>query len=174
MELKWMEKHRSLVEKIIKYGNAYAFCYNKQKSYGTNETFSASQIQTLEYILEAEDSDQTMSQMAVRLGVSKSTFSKNVKSLVEKGLLEKFYCNDNRKNIYVKPTQKGRETYNQYTQYVYELAFKDMFDIADEIPADSIEKFEQMLDLFSERLIWFTKKLDDDGQENKKVFTKIE
>ena len=79
LELKWMEKHRSLVEKIIKYGNAYAFCYNKQKSYGTNETFSASQIQTLEYILEAEDSDQTI-QMAVRLGVANQLFQ-NVKVL---------------------------------------------------------------------------------------------
>lgn len=169
-----MEKHRSLVEKLIKYGNAYAFCYNKQRSYGTSESFSASQIQTLEYILEAEDSDQTMSEMAARLGVSKATFSKNVKSLVEKELLEKFYCNNNRKNIYVKPTQKGRDTYNQYTQYAYETVFKELFYIADEISAESIEKFEQMLDIFSENLIWVSKKPEDDNQDDKKVFTKIE
>jgi len=173
MELKWMEEHRSLVEKLIKFGNSYAFVYNKQKSYGTNEHFSASQIQTLEYILEAENSDETMSQMAARLGVSKATFSKNVKSLMEKGLLEKFYCNSNRKNIYVKPTLKGRETYEQYTNYVYNIVFKHLFDIANKISSEDIEKFKEMLEVFSERMIWLLNKSDDD-EMSEKIFTKIE
>lgn len=63
MKLDWMGDHRELVEKIIKYGNAYSNTYKPQRSYGTDMTFSAAQIQTLEYILEAEDQEEKMSEM---------------------------------------------------------------------------------------------------------------
>ena len=105
-EIRLMGDHRELIEKIIKYGNAYSNTYKLERSYGTDMMFSASQIQTLEYILEAEDKEEKMSEMAARLGVSRSTFSKNVKNLTEKGLLEKFHLSGNRKDIYVKPSDE--------------------------------------------------------------------
>lgn len=173
MELKWMEQYRSFVEKLIQYGNVYAFLFRKQKSFGTKETFSALQIQTLEYILESENGDETMTEMAKRLGVSKATFSKNVKILMEKGLLEKFHCNGNKKNIYVKPTQKGRQTYEEYTKFIYELVFKDIFRIADTIAPEDREKFEELLSVFSERILWY-KDADSDEASEGRVFTKVE
>ena len=51
MKLEWMNKHRELVEKIIKYANAYAHIYNKQMDYHASVDFSAAQIQVLEYVL---------------------------------------------------------------------------------------------------------------------------
>lgn len=158
MKLEWMSKHRSLVEKLIRYGNAYASVYRLQRDYETGIYFSAAQIQTLEYILESEDRNEKMSSMAKRLGVKNSAFSKNVNKLVEKGLLEKYQYSDNQKNIYVKATDKGREVYNKYTEFVFNEIFEEIFGIADNIAPEDIEKFEKILDKFSDKLIWYGRK----------------
>ncbi|WFA88025.1 MarR family winged helix-turn-helix transcriptional regulator [Paenibacillus amylolyticus] len=158
MKLDWMGDHRELIEKIIKYGNAYSNTYNLQRSYGTDMMFSASQIQTLEYILEAEDKEEKMSEMAARLGVSRSTFSKNVKNLTEKGLLEKFHLSGNRKDIYVKPSEKGREVYAKYTEFVRELCFDEIFKYADQISEADKQNFVRIMDLFADVLVWYGEK----------------
>lgn len=170
MKLEWMGNHRALIEKIIKYGNAYSNTYKLQRSYGTDVMFSASQIQTLEYILEAEDKDEKMSEMAARLGVSRSTFSKNVKHLTEKGLLEKYHLSGNRKDIYVKPSAKGREVYEQYTQFVRKLCFNEIFQYADNISEEDKETFIRILDLFANVLLW----LGDKEQEPQRKLIKID
>ena len=158
MKLDWMGDHRELVEKIIKYGNAYSNTYKLQRSYGTDMTFSAAQIQTLEYILEAEDQEEKMSEMAARLGVSRSTFSKNVKNLTEKGLLEKYHLSGNRKDIYVKPSDKGREVYMKYTAFVRELCFDDIFKLADRITEADKKSFIRIMDLLADVLLWYGEK----------------
>ena len=50
-----------------------------------------------------------------------------------KGLLEKYHLSGNRKDIYVKPSAKGREVYTKYTAFVRELCFDDIFKLADQI-----------------------------------------
>lgn len=153
MKLEWMGNHRSLIEHLIRFGNAYSSAYKVQQSYGTGHTFSASQIQTLEYILESEDKDEKMSEMAERLGVSRSTFSKNVKILTDKGLLEKYKLRGNNKDIYVKPSSKGHEVYREYVVFIQEKCFHEMFALLDHIPEESKANFERVLQCFSETLL---------------------
>ncbi|WMJ81522.1 helix-turn-helix domain-containing protein [Clostridium sp. MB40-C1] len=102
MELEWMRKYRNFVEKIIKFGNSYAQSYKTEYNYNTSIKFSASQLQVVEYILENEENHQNMSEIASRLGISPSAFSKNVNKMVKKGLLEKFHTSDNRKDVIIK------------------------------------------------------------------------
>ena len=166
MKLEWMDKHRQLVEKIIKYGNAYAHIYNRQIDYRANVFFSASQIQVLEYVLENED--QKMSEIAKRLGVNRSAFSKNVKKLMDKELLEKFRCNNNQKDIFLKVTPQGKIVYDQYSKFIYERCFKDMFEVADQIPADYLEMMAKMIDVFADRIISVS------NEEDERVYTKID
>lgn len=165
MKLVWMEKHRQLVEKLIKYGNAYAHIYNRQMNYQAEMDFSAAQIQVLEYVLENED--EKMSEIAKRLGVSRSAFSKNVKKLMEKGLLEKFRCNNNQKDIFLKVTELGKTVYEQYSAFIYEACFKELFEIADQIPAESIALITRLMDVFADRIIAM-----DQGEEQR-IYTRI-
>lgn len=102
MKLEWMGEYRDFVEKMIKYGNAYATRCQKEHYFGSEILFSPSQLQTMEYILESEDQHQSMVEIAARLGVSPATFSRNVKRMVEKGLLEKYHLEGNRKTVIVK------------------------------------------------------------------------
>lgn len=158
MQLEWMQSHRALVEKIIKYGNAYANTYRLQRDYMTGVYFSASQIQTLEYILENEERNDKMTQMAKRLGVKPSAFSKNVNKLVEKELLEKYRYSDNQKNIYLKVTDKGREVYTNYVDFVVRECFGEMFKHADQMSEADRVHMGEILDIFAETLIWYGQK----------------
>ena len=165
MKLEWMDKHRQLVEKIIKYGNAYAHVYNKQMDYHAGIDFSAAQIQVVEYVLENED--QKMTEIAKRLGITRSAFSKNVKKLMDKGLLEKFRCNNNQKDIFLKVTPYGKMVYEEYSGFIYERCFKEMFEVADQIPQEYVVMMKKMLNIFADRIISFG------IEDEKRVYTKI-
>lgn len=150
MKLEWLGEYREIIEKIIKFGNSYASRYQKESYAGTPVLFSAIQLQTMEYILENEEKHQNMAEVAARLGVSPSAFSKNVKKMLEKGLLEKYHTANNRKNVVVKISPLGRKIYADYSKYALEHHFKPLFQILDEIPKEYIEKFAQVLDRWAE------------------------
>ncbi|WP_343249311.1 MarR family winged helix-turn-helix transcriptional regulator [Diplocloster hominis] len=150
METDWMGRHRDLVEKFIRLFNVYARRYTTV-SYleNTNVETSSAQIQTLEYILEA-DGSQKMSEIASRMGITRGTFSNNVKKLVEKGYLQKSNNPDNKKDVFVTVTAKGKQAYQEYSDYIYRLWFHRMFELADQIPEEYLDTFKELLDGFTE------------------------
>ena len=136
MKLEWMGEYRELVSSNIRSMNAYAHYFTYRSSFGTDAFFSLSEIQVIEYILENEELNLPMGQVAARLGISVSNFSRIVKKLTGEGFLEKYYLNGNRKNIIIKVSEFGRKTYNQYANFVYEGLFKRMFALYDSIPKE--------------------------------------
>ena len=153
MQLNWLGEYREFIEKVIKYGNAYTRTFKQSRSYGTTVSFSAVELQTLEYILENEDKHQNMAEIAFRLGVSASTFSKNVKQMIGKGLLEKYHEQNNRKNVIIQPSQKGRKVYEDYCRHEKEVFFDRMFEMLDSVPKEHLDKITDVLDLLADSLI---------------------
>ena len=147
MELVWMGKYRNIVEKCIRYGNVYASAYKKEYHVDSDLSFTPAQVQVLEYILENEEKNESMGQIAARLGISQSAFSKNVQKMTEKGLLEKYHFENNRKTVIVKPTEKGRKAYEHYSEYIYRQIFQKMFTELDAIPFEYVERFAHILDM---------------------------
>jgi len=150
MKLEWLGEYRDLVEKMIKFGNAYANRYQKERYYGGKIQFSPSQLQTMEYILETEDQHPSMAEIALRLGISPSAFSKNVKKMTEKGLLEKYHLAGNRKKVIVKVSPLGRETYRIYSQFALKYRFGPLFEMLDEIPKEYLEKITHIIDVLAD------------------------
>lgn len=150
MKLEWLREYRELVEKMIKFGNRYASQYQKERSFGTPVPFSPSQLQVMEYILENEEKHQNMGEIAARLGISSSAFSKNVKKMEEKGLLERYHTTSNRKNIIVKVSPLGKEVYAAYSHYALEHLFGPLFQLLDDIPPEEISRFAKVIDLWCE------------------------
>lgn len=138
MQLEWMGKNRKFVEKMIRYGNMYASIYKKEDYYGTDIPISFAQVQVLEYILENEELHQNMRMIASRLGITPSNFTKIVNKLVSKKLLAKQYMEGSRKNITILATDKGREVYQEYSQYIYDLSFSKMFAQLEQIPEETM------------------------------------
>ncbi|MCI9075121.1 MAG: MarR family transcriptional regulator [Dorea sp.] len=153
MKLDWLGEYRLLMEKIIKYANTYARTYRKKMSYGTDILISAAEIQVLEYILENEEKYQNMAEIALRLGVSSSAFSKNVKQMLSKGLLEKYHSVNNKKDVIIQPSALGRSVYSDYCRYVKMDFIDQMEDVLKDVPQDNIDKIVMVLDILADRLI---------------------
>lgn len=136
MQLEWMGDYREIVEKLIHYCNVYASVYKKERLTHEGVTFSYSQIQVLEYLLENEANHDNMSIVAARLGVALSTFSKLVSALEAKGLLEKYFLEGNKKNIVVRVSDLGRRVYASYSKEISTTHFTHMFEALDEIPRE--------------------------------------
>lgn len=147
MKLEWMGTYRGFIEKLIKYGNSYAQAYKVENAYATDIAFSAAQLQVMEYILENENENQNMAEIAGRLGITPSAFSKNVKKMVDKGLLEKYHMSTNKKDVIIRVSPLGKEVYAQYVKFAYERAYKEIFAILDEIPEPYIQKFTEILEI---------------------------
>ena len=145
MQMEWMGGYRELLEKLIHYCDVYSSVAKEEipLTEGINLTFS--QIQVMEYLLENEDLNQNMSSVAVRLGITFSTFSKLINKLEEKGLLEKFYLEGNRKNIVVRVSDLGRRVYAGYVDKLMANHFQPMFDVLDQIPKEYVALFAKAL-----------------------------
>lgn len=101
MKLNWMGEYRNLIEQLIRYGNSYAHIYNRPVKITETISLSPSEIQVLEYILENEEKKQKMAELAQRLAISPSSFTKIVNKLAKLNLLEKYRKGNNRKDIII-------------------------------------------------------------------------
>ena len=99
----------------------------------------------LEYLLENEQLNQNMAMIASRLGITPSNFTRIVNKLVEKGLLEKYYVEGNRKNIVIRVTDLGKEQYQIYSEYIYELSFSRLFKQIEGIPEEELNQIAKGL-----------------------------
>lgn len=68
MQLNWMGKYRNFLEQLIRFGNLYAQAYKVEDSYTESTSFSPAQIQIMECILENEDNNLKMAEIASNLG----------------------------------------------------------------------------------------------------------
>lgn len=150
MVTNWLGEYRDIIEKMVKFGNSYASAHQQEKYYGADIEFSPQQIQTIEYLLENEEMRLNMSAVAARLGMTNSTFSKNIKKLTDRGLLEKYQTEGNRKNIIVLVSEKGRQVYNDYNVYVQELLFNDIFRELENIPPEHLKSFGRALEIWAD------------------------
>lgn len=148
MELEWMGRYRELMQKLTKYGNAYAQNSNREMDLGFGESFSPSQIQVMEYILENGDDNQNMAQIAARMGVPPSSFSKLVTKMVQKGLLEKYHTTQNRKNIIIRVSPAGLEVYRRYAASMQPV-LQSLAALWDRVPDEALTVFTDSLELMS-------------------------
>ena len=122
-----MGEYREMVEALIHYCNIYVSVYKIERMTWQGISYSYSQIQVLEYILENEEKQQNMSCIAARLGITRSNFTKIAGKLVSKGLLEKTYMPGSRKDVLLTVSPLGKDLYEEYSRSVYERHFSRMF-----------------------------------------------
>jgi len=150
MSLEWLGKYREFIGNMMRFANTYARNSRYEHTYNTPVKFTPSEIHVLEYILEHEDHLENMAGVADVLGITKGALSKNVKKMQNKGLLEKYHTSDNQKNIIIRVTDYGKEVYEQYTRFTYEVAFRRLFEELEAIPDEYLEKFSNIMALAAE------------------------
>ncbi len=161
MKLEWMGRYRELIRMIIKYNNLFPrnnveMIHSERSGISLN----AQQWQTLECVIEYEDTSANMAFFTKQLGFPKSTFSKNVKLLVAQGLVDRYQHVNNRKNIVLKPSEKGRALYLQNSAIILNAGWKEAFSVLEDLPDENLALF-----------VKFMEKLAADLEpENNKVF----
>ena len=98
MKLEWMGAYRDIVGDFYRSANGYSqIC--KTELFGEKVRFSPYEVQIMEHVLEYADEQRNMKWYAERLGLSQATYSKYVRKLVNKGLIEKYHASNNKKDI---------------------------------------------------------------------------
>lgn len=141
MKMEWMGEYREIVESLIHYCNIYADIYKHEHMVFQDVTYSFSQVQVLEYLLENEERQENMSAIADRLGISRSNFTKIVNRLEAKGLVEKAYMQGSRKELIVTVNEFGKALYEEYAQEILKSHFSPMFRQLAKIPKDYYQNF---------------------------------
>jgi len=136
MKMEWMGEYRDIVESLIRYCNIYTGVYKKESIVYQDVTYSFSQIQVLEYLLENEERQDNMSAIAARLGISRSNFTKIVNRLEAKGLVVKTSMQGSRKEITVNVNDFGKDLYKEYSQRILKHHFEPMFRELEKIPPE--------------------------------------
>ena len=145
MKLKWMGPHREVVEALIHYCNIYAGVYRVEKMSFRGISYSYSQIQVLEYLLENEERNDNMSAIAHRLGITRSNFTKIISRLSSKGLVEKVQKPGSRRDLNVVVNDLGRELYDDYTKGILKRHFEPMFRDLDKLSPEARETVRDAL-----------------------------
>lgn len=136
MKMEWMGEYRDVVEALIHYCNIYAGVYKNEHMVFQDVTYSYSQVQVLEYLLENEERKDNMSAVAARLGISRSNFTKIVNRLESKGLVDKAYMQGSKKELMVTVNDFGKALYEEYSQEILKYHFQPMFHKLEKIPKE--------------------------------------
>lgn len=147
----WMGKYREFIESIILICNRSATTFVQPAYYNTQNKLTAIQIQIMEYTI--EDNSDKMSAIAERLGITRGAFSNHVTKLCKMGLMEKEHRGDNKKDLFLNVTEAGRAEYRRYSEFVYNLTFKEMMRIMDQLSEKDVKISSDAIRCFADTLV---------------------
>ncbi|ANE85631.1 MULTISPECIES: MarR family transcriptional regulator [Bacillus] len=123
---------------------------NKDKMEEGLKGFKSSEVHCIEYI--ENNADSNVTQLAEAFYVTRGAISRMTKKLIQKGLVESYQKLENKKEIYFKLTEQGKEIYKIHENLHKEFQERDkaVFEQVTEEEFDSIisfvEKYSRHLD----------------------------
>ncbi|MBR0207545.1 MAG: MarR family transcriptional regulator [Oscillospiraceae bacterium] len=147
MKLEWMGPYREIIGDFYRSANGYSqIC--KTEMFGEPVPFSPYEVQIMEHILEHADQHRNMKWYASRLGLSQATYSKYVRKLVDKGLVEKYHTAGNRKDIILQVSPLGLKEYEAYAEQARERWFHELFELLDHVGEKELEAVKKAFAIF--------------------------
>ena len=161
MKLEWMGEFRDIIGNFYRSANGYSqIC--KEELFGEPVRFSPYEVQIMEHILEHADQHRNMKWYASRLGLSQATYSKYVRKLVDKGLLEKYHVVGNKKDIILQVSPLGIKEYEAYSKLAEKYLFRDFLSHLQNVSPDELEAIRKTFALLGN--MHGEKILDDDDK----------
>lgn len=146
MGTEWMGRYRGIVSALVWHGNKYAKIVNVKALSNDGETIiSSAEWQVLEYLSEFPNSNSNMAQIAKKLGISTSSFSKLVSSLVKSGLVEKYMRVGNKKDVIIRISSKGQKFYDNMSISVLLPLFKTFFEKLSSFSDEQLKMIEDSI-----------------------------
>ncbi|PEP48571.1 MarR family transcriptional regulator [Bacillus wiedmannii] len=123
---------------------------NKDKMEVGLKGFKSSEVHCIEYI--ENNADSNVTQLAEAFYVTRGAISRMTKKLIKKGLIKSYQKSENKKEIYFRLTEQGKEIYKIHEELHKEFQERDkaVFEQVTESEFDSIisfvEKYSRHLD----------------------------
>ena len=123
---------------------------NKDKMEEGLKGFKSSEVHCIEHI--ENNADSNVTQLAEAFYVTRGAISRMTKKLIKKGLIESYQKSENKKEIYFRLTEEGKEIYKIHEDLHKEFQERDkaVFEQVTEEEFDSIisfvEKYSRHLD----------------------------
>ncbi|PEI65874.1 MarR family transcriptional regulator [Bacillus wiedmannii] len=123
---------------------------NKDKMEVGLKGFKSSEVHCIEYI--ENNADSNVTQLAEAFYVTRGAISRMTKKLIKKGLIESYQKSENKKEIYFRLTEQGKEIYKIHEELHNEFQERDkaVFEQVTEAEFESIisfvEKYSRHLD----------------------------
>lgn len=152
METEWMGRYRDLVAALVLHTNINLRHLNTRTPVSDAIELSMQEWQILEYIIEHESDDATMSGILSRLGIPQSSFSIMAKRLCSLGLIDRYHRTGNKKSIILKPNEKGRAIYIKNTDSIRRELFQPFFDSLSGLNNRTIQEFANSINVLNKTL----------------------
>jgi DNA-binding MarR family transcriptional regulator len=146
LELNWLGRYRVLVEAIVKHRNLYARALKTKFQIMNDVYLTLQEWMVLEYIIEHESDDDSMTRISERLEIPQSSFSKYSKLLRDYKLVAKYQMVGNRKDIILKPTEKGIEVYRHYANELSKTIFGRFFSALESFSDDDLTNLTKAIE----------------------------
>ncbi|PGT83203.1 MarR family transcriptional regulator [Bacillus cereus] len=114
---------------------------NKDKMEEGLKGFKSSEVHCIEHI--ENNADSNVTQLAEAFYVTRGAISRMTKKLIKKGLIESYQKSENKKEIYFRLTEQGKEIYKIHEDLHKEFQERDkvVFEQVTEAEFDSIISF---------------------------------
>lgn len=122
---------------------------NKLKMEDSLKGYQSTEVHCIEYI--EKNADSNVTKLAEAFYMTRGAISKLTKKLIKKGLIESYQKADNKKEIYFKLTEEGREVFNIHEELHQEFRERDKV-IFDQVSDEQIEALLQFVNGYSQHL----------------------
>ena len=147
-----MGRYRALIAALVLHSNVVHRGLAEKVDIGDGILLLPQEWQTLEYIIEHRDRNFSMSDASRSLGIPPSSFSRFVKTLNSRALVERYQMVGNRKNVILRPTDYALELYKRRDSDSIRAMFHEFFRDLDGISDEDLALFTGALDRFTRKL----------------------
>jgi DNA-binding MarR family transcriptional regulator len=153
MERDQHERCRELIAALILHGNVAIRAQSNVLELRDGIRLKHQHWQIFEYIVEHRDRGFSMAEISYNLSIPPSTFSKTVKLLCGYGLVEKHQLENNRKNIFLRPTERGLQLYDEVTPAHVLPDLQHFFDLLETVSDDDLRCFVRAIKALDDMIL---------------------
>ena len=167
MEINWADRYLPILDALVLHTNCVMRTQHIRLDRGDGIMLSQHEWQAFSYLVQHEAENINMVTLSTELAIPKSSLTKISKMLCAHDMVKKYQLEENKKEIFLKPTEKGRNMYITYSWKCSREFFKPLFDglesISDEdllVFANTIKSFSQSMSGSQERKLVLYEKED--------------
>lgn len=153
MDIDWAGRYMQIVDALVLHSNCVMRNQSKKLDRGGGILLSQHEWQVFSFLVQHEKDDINMGQVSYALAIPKSTLTKISKVLFDHDLIEKYQFVDNKKDIILKPTEKGRELYVNYSWECSQKYFQPLFDGLASLSDEDLAVCVNAINVFSQKML---------------------